>query len=159
MKDLYEILDKIGVKYTKHEHPPVYTCEEADNLRIKLKGASSKHLFLRNKKGNKHYLLIMLSSKRADLKTLAKILNESKLSFASEERLQKHLGLTPGAVSPFGLINNESHDVVVVVDKEVWNHDTLNFHPNVNTATLEISRDDFEKFIKWCGNEMRIEEM
>lgn len=156
MKDIYKILEKIGVSYKKYEHPPVFTCEEADNLRMKLKGASSKNLFLRNKKGSTHYLLIISSSKKSDLKKLANILNESKLGFASEERLKKHLGLTRGAVSPFGLINDENHEVVVVIDEEVWNHEILSFHPNVNTATLELTRDNFEKFLKWCGNEIRI---
>jgi Ala-tRNA(Pro) deacylase len=103
---VYRTLDKLDIPYVRHEHPPVYTVEEAEQHWENITGAHCKNLFLRNKKGNRHYLLVLDSSKRADLKTLEKQLGEDRLSFASPERLMRYLGLEVGAVSPFGLIND-----------------------------------------------------
>ena len=154
MKDIYETLNQLNIEYIKHDHPAVYTCEEAEKYYGNIKGGKSKNLFLRNKKGDKHYLLVMEAEKRVDLKGLGMKLNESKLSFASEERLMKYLGLTKGAVSPFGLINDEGKVVTVVVDNDLMKHDYLHYHPNVNTATLELSREDFKKFLEEMGNKI-----
>ena len=115
-------------------------------------GAHCKNLFLRNKKGDKHYLVICEESKKVDLKELSERLELERLSFASEERLDKYLGLKPGSVSPFGIINDSRREVEVLVDKELADWDKVNFHPNVNTATLTISFKDFEKFINCIGN-------
>jgi Ala-tRNA(Pro) deacylase len=152
--DIYELLQKLDIPYIKHEHPAVYTCEEAEKYYKDIKGGKSKNLFLRNKKSDKFYLVIIESDKKLDLKKLGELLDESKLSFASSEQLMEHLGLAPGSVSPFGLVNNASKDVVVVIDSNLWKYDRLHYHPNTNTATLEISRDDFGKFLKWCGNKI-----
>lgn len=159
MNEIYELLDKLGIEYIRHKHRAVFTCEEADKYCGDIEGASSKNLFIRNRRGNKHYLLIIESSKKADLKKMAEILDESKLSFASEERLNKYLKLTRGAVSPFGLINDKNKEVTVIVDKDLWKSDRLQYHPNVNTETVELSRDDFKNFLDWCGNEIRFEEI
>lgn len=155
MQNIYEILDAIPVSYKKYEHPAVYTCEEADELCPDIAGAKGKNLFLRNRNGNQHYLVVTLADKRVDLKRIAELLQESNLGFASERRLKEYLGLKPGSVSPFGLINDKHHDVIVIVDKDLIKHETLSFHPNVNTATLEISKSDFEKFLDWSKNEVR----
>ncbi len=154
MKDIYKVLDEIGVDYLKREHPAVFTCEEADQYYKDVEGGHSKNLFLRNKKGDTHYLVIIESSKKVDLKDLKEKLGESKLSFASEERLMRFLGLEKGSVSPFGLINDTEHEVVVVMDKDLLKYDKLHYHPNVNTATLEVSLDGFRRFLEWCGNEL-----
>ncbi len=155
MNDIYEILEQLGIQYIRHEHPAVYTCEEADKYYKNIPGGKSKNLFLRNKKGNQYYLLIVEGSKKVDLKKLSDLVSESKLGFASPERMMKYLGLTSGAVSPFGLINDTEKRVIVVIDKNLWKYDRLHFHPNVNTATLELSRDDFQKFLDWRGNEVK----
>ncbi|NLK64828.1 MAG: prolyl-tRNA synthetase associated domain-containing protein [Tissierellia bacterium] len=149
---LYDILNKLAIKYVRYEHEPVYTVEEADNLDIDIPGQHCKNLFLRNKKGNIHYLVIACSKKHIDLKLLSKQIASSGLSFASEERLNKYLGLKAGAVSPFGLINDMERQVIVLIDKDLTDKDTVNFHPNVNTATIGLSYADLEKFIKWHGN-------
>jgi Ala-tRNA(Pro) deacylase len=149
---LYELLDSLGIKYVRYEHKPVYTVEEADNLDIDIPGQHCKNLFLRNKKGNIHYLVLADSKKYIDLKALSKEIGSSGLSFASEERLKKYLGLKTGAVSPFGLINDVEKQVIVLIDKGLTDKDLVNFHPNVNTATIGLSYRDLEKFIKWHGN-------
>jgi Ala-tRNA(Pro) deacylase len=153
-KQAYLVLESLGISFSKHEHPPVFTVEQAEQHWKEIKGAHCKNLFLRNKKGNRHYLVILLSRKSADLKALTRRLGEDRLSFASPERLMKYLGLEPGAVSPFGLINDKNKEVCVVVDEDLKSEAYVNFHPNVNTATLGLSFADFEKFLSWCGSKV-----
>jgi Ala-tRNA(Pro) deacylase len=150
-----EVLDELGIGYTRREHPPVFTVEQAEKQWTDVQGAHCKNLFLRNKKGNRHYLVILLSRKQADLRGLNEKLNEDRLSFASPERLRQYLGLEPGSVSPFGLINDHRKEVIVIVDQDLKNEDRVNFHPNVNTATVGISAADFEKFLGWSGQTVR----
>jgi Ala-tRNA(Pro) deacylase len=152
---IYEVLKKLNIPYTKHEHPPVYTVEQAEQYWEDIEGTHCKNIFLRNKKGKRHYLVILLSSKKADLKALEKQLGEDRLSFASPERLMRYLGLEPGAVSPFGLINDNKKEVQVIIDRDLRRAELVNFHPNVNTATVGIDFTDFEKFLAWCGNRIR----
>lgn len=152
---VYEVLNSLGIPYIRHEHPPVFTVEQAKEHWTHLSGAHCKNLFLRNKKGNRHYLVILLTSKQADLRLLNAKLNEDRLSFGSAERLEKYLGLTPGAVSPFGLINDSQKEVVVIVDRDLKQADRVNFHPNINTVTLGIKTADFERFLASTGNEVR----
>ncbi|PIY07314.1 MAG: prolyl-tRNA editing protein, partial [Bacteroidetes bacterium CG_4_10_14_3_um_filter_31_20] len=111
-----------------------------------------KNLFFRNHKGNKHYLVIFDCSKNLDIHSLEKILKQGKLSFASEQRMKKYLGLLPGSVSPFGLINDIKKEVHLFIDENLKNSKTISFHPNINTASLVITFNDFLKFIKNCGN-------
>jgi len=153
-KKVYEVLGRLGIAYSKLEHPPVFTVEQAEKHWGSITGAHCKNLFLRNKKGNRHYLVILESSKSADLKALTKQLGEDRLSFASPERIMRYLGLEPGAVSPFGLINDNQKEVRVVIDQGLKNADRINFHPNVNTATIGIDFTDFEKFLVWCENNL-----
>lgn len=152
---VYDILDKLCISYDRHEHPPVFTVDQAEQYWGVITGAHCKNLFLRNKKGNRHYLVILESSKQADLKVLTSRLGEDRLSFASPERLLKHLGLGTGAVSPFGLINDMQKEVRVVIDEDLKKAERVNFHPNINTATVGINFDDFERFLAWCGNSIR----
>lgn len=149
---LYEVLKRLGISYIRHEHSPVFTVEEAEKHWENISGAHCKNLFLRNKKGNRHYLVILESSKQADIKALTKKLREDRLSFASAERLVRYLGLETGAVSPFGLINDSKKEVQVVIDQDLKKEARINFHPNVNTATVGVDFKDFEKFLAWCGN-------
>jgi len=149
---VFEVLDGLGIAYIRHEHPPVFTVEQAERHWTGVQGAHCKNLFLRNKKGNRHYLVILLSAKQADLRGLNEKLNEDRLSFGSPERLQKYLGLEPGSVSPFGLVNDHHKEVIVIVDQDLRQAGCVNFHPNVNTATVGISASDFERFLAWTGN-------
>lgn len=156
---IYDILDSLNIKYIKFQHDPVYTVEEVNNLNINIPGMALKNLFLKNKKGNKHYLVIVEESKRVDLKELSLTIKASGLSFASEERLEKHLGLKPGAVTPLGLINDKEKNVEVILDEEIKYADKVSFHPNVNTATILIDYCDFEKYLNWCKNEYKFSKM
>lgn len=151
---VYDTLDSLEIQYTRYEHPPVYTVEEAGKYWQDIEGAHCKNLFLRNNKGNRHYLVVLEQSKSADLKDLSAKLASGKLSFASERRLMEHLGLETGAVSPFGLINDEKKAVTLVLDKSLQKKGSVNFHPNVNTATVNLSYRDFDKFLKHCGNKV-----
>jgi Ala-tRNA(Pro) deacylase len=154
-KKVYDTLEQLDISYTKHEHPPVYTVEEAEQHWETITGAHCKNLFLRNKKGKNHYLVIAKSEKRVDLKALTSRLGEDRLSFASPERMKRYLGLEPGAVSPFGLINDRENQVVVIIDRDLKEASHVNFHPNVNTATVGITFADFEKFLTYCKNPVR----
>ena len=156
---VYEALDSLGIPYTRHEHPPVFTVEQAERHWTDISGAHCKNLFLRNKKGNRHYLVILPSIKQADLRQLNARLNEDRLSFGSAERLRKYLGLEPGSVSPFGLINDSRKAVSVIVDLDLRRAGRVNFHPNVNTVTVGIDMADFERFLAWTGNEIRFFEL
>lgn len=151
MKNIYQILEDLGITYQKYDHPPVYTVEDAEKY-DRGNGGQSKNLFLRNKKGNKHYLVILEASKRLNLKQLESLLEEVNLSFASAERLLKYLGVTPGSVSPFGLIHDTDNTVKVIVDKDLLEYENQSFHPNVNTSTLVIKTPDFQKFLRWTQN-------
>lgn len=151
MKDIFKILEDIGIKYQEYKHPAVYTVEEAEKY-DRGKAGHSKNLFLRNRKGNKHYLVVLDASKRINLKELALLLSESDLSFASPERMIKYLSLTPGSVSPLGLINDNNKEVQVIVDNELLKSENQGFHPNINTSTLVISTDDFKKFLEYTQN-------
>ena len=154
-RKVLETLERLGIAYIRHEHPPVATVEEAEKYWGSIKGTHCKNLFLRNNRGNHHYLVIAAVDKAVDLKRLNAILGEDRLSFASPERLKRWLGLEPGSVSPFGLINDETRHVQVVCDETLKSSPALGFHPNVNTVTLEVTLADFEKFLASRGNAVR----
>ncbi len=154
-KKVYETLDSLGIKYDKYTHPAVNTIAEIEEYDLKGENiAHCKNIFLRNSKGNKHYLVLVESHKKTQTKDLAKQIQSTRLSFASEKRLDKYLGLKPGAVSPFGLINDENKEVELLIDKDLTKKEKITFHPNVNTASVTISYDDFQKYVKWCGNKV-----
>ena len=150
--DVESHLRSLGITFERHDHPPVFTVEEAERHWAGIDATHCKNLFLRNQKGNRHYLVIVRADKRVDLRALADQIGDGKLSFASPERLATHLGVTPGSVSPFGLINDREHQVRVVIDRDLKSSDRLAFHPNVNTATLTLTSSDFERFLSSAGN-------
>ena len=145
-------LEALGIACARHEHPPVPTVEEAEKHWAGIDATHCKNLFLRNQKGNRHYLVVVAHSKKVDLRAVADQIGDGKLSFGSPERLMTHLGLTPGSVSPFGLINDREHAVRVVLDRDLKAASRLSFHPNINTVTLTITAADFVRFLEACGN-------
>jgi Ala-tRNA(Pro) deacylase len=145
--ELYAILSQLGIQYTYHEHPPVPTIEEALKYWSQIDATFCKNLFFRNHKGNKHYLVILRYDRPLDIHDLEKKLKQGKISFASDQRLEKHLGLKAGSVSPFGLIHDHEHQVHVFLDENLRHAEKLAFHPNDNRATLIVSRDELEKFL------------
>lgn len=151
---VYKLLEELKISYKKYEHAPAYTMEDIEELDISIGGEYCKNLFLRNSKGNQHYLVVVNGSKNVDLKKLASEIPSTRLSFASDERLYRYLKLKPGSVSPFGLINDIDKHVEVVIDKDLVGSNLLCFHPNINTATVVISYEDFNKFLQKCKNKL-----
>lgn len=146
----------LGIAQRTYDHPAVFTVEEAKSLRGKLPGGHCKSLFLKDKKGAL-WLAVMLEERRIDLKRLADRLGAARFSFGSAELLEAVLGVTPGSVTPFALINDrEAHRVQPVLDEEMLRHDPLNYHPLINTKTTAVSPTDLLKFIRDCGHEPRI---
>ncbi len=152
---VYTALKELGIDYEKHEHPPVYTVAEAQEHWEDIRGSHVKNLFMRDEKGKKHFLVIMPHDKKLDMKDLQQKMGTSKLSFASERRLEKYLGLTTGSVSLFGILNDEDNEVEVIIDSDLLEGELINFHPNVNTATLTISTGDMKRFLEENGNRVR----
>ena len=152
--ELYAYLDGMGISYEVEEHAPVFTIDEMRELGIK--GSVCKNLFLRDAKGRQHFLVVLPGDRQADLGALAAALGSSKLSFASEERLMKHLGLTKGSVTPLAVIQDPDHTVQVLLDESLTGMDRLGVHPLVNTATLWISGADLLRFVRSCGNPDKI---
>ncbi len=150
---IHQILDDIGIAYQQYDHPPVFTVEEAAKYDRGHAG-HSKNLFLRNKKGNRHFLVVLGADKQVNIRDIADAVGENNLGFASPERLLKYLGLTPGSVSPFGLVNDTAKGVEVIVDNELLKSDNQGFHPNINTSTLILSTEDFKKFLSSTGNKV-----
>jgi len=150
-----QYLGGLGIAFTRHEHPPVATVAEAEIHWAGIDALHAKNLFLRNQKGNRHFLVVLEFSRRADLAALGDLFGERKLGFASSERLLTHLGLTPGSVSPFGLINDREHRVEVAIDAAIRDAARVAFHPNVNTATLVLSGTDFQRYLAAVGHAVR----
>ena len=159
MTDIYEFLDTIGVSYERFDHPAVYTVSEAKKLSPKMEGASTKNLFLRDKKGIRHFLVIVPQDKQVDLKELSSILEASRLSFESPDRLKKYLGIEPGSVSILALVNDPKKTVEVFVDNELWNAEIILCHPLVNTSTLAITRDGIKQFLEKTGHNLMLVEI
>jgi Ala-tRNA(Pro) deacylase len=155
-EQVYQKLAELGIAYERYEHPPVPTVEDAEKYWAGIDATHCKNLFLRNQKGNRHYLVVLLHAKKADLRAVADQIGDGKLSFASPERLLTHLGLAPGSVSPFGLINDRAHAVRVVLDRDLKSAERVSFHPNINTRTLVLARADFDKFLAACGNPVQV---
>jgi Ala-tRNA(Pro) deacylase len=152
---VYEVLDSMGIHYEKYEHPPVFTGDEAAEHWGPIPATRVKNLFLRNKKGDRHYLVILEISKQADLRQLVQVIGDDRLSFGSADRLMAQLGVTPGSVSPFGLIHDGSAGLQVIVDEDLRRAERLIFHPNINTASVTISVADFERFLGSRPNRVR----
>jgi Ala-tRNA(Pro) deacylase len=153
---VYAALDALGITYDRHAHPAVFTAEDASKYWDPIPGTQCKNLFLRNKKGDRHYLVVVEIGKRVDLKDLVKIVGDDRLSFGSPERLMAKLGLTPGSVSPFGLIHDADASVRVLIDQDLRGAERLIFHPNINTASVVVSWGDLERFLATRRNSVRI---
>lgn len=152
-ENVFEYLRNLGIDFKCLEHPATPTVEIAMQYWKSVPHVQHcKNLFLRNHKGNRHYLVIIPWSKKLDTHALERLIGESRLSFASEKRMNKYLGVTPGSVSLFGLINDSDNAVKLILDKELQNVAQISFHPNDNTASLIISHHGMMKFLENCGN-------
>lgn len=145
-------LKTLNIPYTLVEHPAVYTIAEMESLGLAGIEYVVKNLFLRDDKKQNYYLVVLQKDKSANLKELQHTLQSRRLTFASEEDLQTILGLTKGAVTPMGILNDVQHKVTVVLDKDVQAQNKVGIHPNVNTATIWLTPKDLEKVINEQGN-------
>jgi Ala-tRNA(Pro) deacylase len=153
--DLFKRLAELGIATHTIEHEPVFTVAESDKLERELPGADTKNLFLRDDRGTL-FLVIAKTTTRVDLKGLARTLGAGRFSFGKPELLMATLGVPPGSVTAFALVNDTERQVRVVFDRELMLHETINCHPLENIATTSIARDDLLRFIRACGHEPRI---
>ncbi len=154
-EDLLARLAGLGIETETVEHPAVFTVAESSVLERRLPGGHTKNLFLKDRK-DRLFLVVALGHARIDLKTLHNRLGCERLSFGRPELLTEVLGVPPGSVTPFALINDTARRVTVILDADMMLHERLNYHPLVNTATTNIVRDDLLRFIRSCGHEPRI---
>lgn len=148
--DLFAFFDAHGITHSTTRHRPVFTVEEGADLKAQMPGGHSKNLFLKDKKGA-IFLLCALTDTQIDLNAVSKVLGAGRFSFGSAERLMEHLGVTPGSVTLFALINDPGRRVTLVLDEAFFAHDPVNFHPLRNDATTAISPADMLKFIHALG--------
>ena len=146
------VLKNLDIDFQIFEHPPLPTIEIALEYWKHINARHCKNLFFRNHKGDQHYLVILDYLQELNIHDLEKRLKHGKLSFASDSRLEKYLGIKAGSVSPFGLINDTSNHVRLFIDETLRNSEFISFHPNENTSTIVLGYCDFEKFLKWTGN-------
>ncbi len=146
-RELLSRLESLGIDAHTFSHPAVYTVEEAKEKRGPLDGAHTKNLFVRDKKGAM-WLIVALEDRAVDLKALARTLGHRGFSFGSEARLMGYLGVTPGAVTPFGVVNDHSGAVRVALDRGLLDHDVWNFHPLDNGMTTRLRGADMLRFLE-----------
>ena len=149
---LYQLLNELDISYDYYAHPEASTVEEAAKYWKDLDAMHCKNLFFRNHKGNQHYLVILDYRQTLNIRDLEQRLKQGKLTFASPKRLMKYLGLTPGSVTPFGLINDSARHVHLFLDERLKHADHISFHPCINTASLVIAYSDFLRFLEHQGN-------
>ena len=153
------ILAELEIDYTLHEHEAVFTIAQSEKHWADMKGKHCKNLFLRDRKGNQHYLVVLQHDAKVSLKVLGNLVGNQRLSFASAGRLSRYLGVQAGSVSPFGLLNDSENHVMVLIDKRLQAAEKVNFHPNVNTASITMSFGDFEKYLEFAGNKFQLIEV
>ena len=149
---VFDYLDAHSIRYEWYEHPEAPTIEIAREHWRNDGSTHCKNLFFRNHKGNRHYLVVFDSEQTMAIHDLEQRLHQGKLSFASEQRMEKWLGLKPGSVSPFGLVNDEENHVHLFLDANLREQESLSFHPNDNTATVVISQEMFQRYLAAVGN-------
>jgi len=151
---LYALLDELNIPYDYYEHPAVPTIEEAMPYWKDIEATHCKNLFFRNHKGNRHYLVVFDHRKTLNVKTLESMLHQGKLSFASEVRMAKYLGVKPGSVTPLALINDTGNHVKLFIDADIQKGNKVSFHPCINTASIVITIDDLIKFLNHTQTEV-----
>ena len=158
--DIYQFLEAHRIEYQRFDHPPVFTVADVHRLTPDLPGAGTKNLFFRDKKGTRHFLVVVPDDKRVDLKKLPSCLESARVSFGSPRRLKENLGIEPWSVSLLSIFNDRDHQkVVVFIDSGLWKADAFQFHPLVNTSTLVISKDGIQQFLSATGHQWKVLEV
>lgn len=149
--DLIALLDRLGVAHATRDHPPVFTVEDGAEIKAAMPGGHSKNLFLKDRRGGL-WLVCALGETQIDLSALAKTLGAQRFSFGSAELMREALGVTPGAVTVFALMNDRLNRVSLVLDEALMTHDPVNFHPLTNDATTAVSPDGLRAFLTETGH-------
>ncbi|MBU0583795.1 MAG: prolyl-tRNA synthetase associated domain-containing protein [Alphaproteobacteria bacterium] len=151
--DLFAFLDELGIAVSTVSHPPLFTVADSQALRGEISGGHTKNLFLKDKKDN-FFLVTAEEDAEIDLKQIHQLIGAaSRVSFGKPEALLQHLGVTPGAVTPFGLLNDPSATVRFVIDEALMRHAVINAHPLTNEATTSIAAADLLRFVRATGRE------
>lgn len=155
--DVLDYLKKHDISFVEHRHSAVFTVEEAKNdpIHTKIEGIHSKNLFLKNRKSTRFFLVVMPANKPFHISEFENIVND-KIKFGNEQNLKELLGVSAGAVSPFGLLNDTEHIVELFIDEEIWNAKIVSFHPNDNSKTLELQGKDFQTYVDSLKNPLRV---
>ncbi len=154
--DLFAFLDGLGIAVTTKYHPPVFTVEESKALRDAIPGGHTKNLFLKDKKG-RYFLLTVGEDAVIDLKTVHTLIGASgRVSFGKPDQLMEYLGVIPGAVTAFGVINDSGNAVTLIFDEALMAHDVINAHPLTNDATTSIASEDMKRFVEATGHDLHI---
>lgn len=153
--DVTARLESLNIPYTLYEHEPVFTVEDGLHLHAIIPGGHCKNLFLKDKKGQR-WLISAIETTQIDLKATPKLINSDRLSFGSPERLWESLKVKPGSVTPFALINDTTHHVRVILDKNLFDYDQVNFHPLRNDKSIALSPHDVVRYIESCGHTPQI---
>jgi Ala-tRNA(Pro) deacylase len=151
-QDLFALFDRSGIAHATHEHPPVFRVDEGHEIKAALPGGHTKNLFLKDDRGQ-IWLISALGETRIDLKALPKVIGSGRLSFGKPELMEEVLGVTPGSVTAFALINDVDRRVRFVLDEALMAHELINFHPLANDATTAVSREGFLRFLDTLGIE------
>ena len=155
-QEIKAFLDGKKIAYEWAEHEAVYTIEDMVKLGLEDMQDVAKNLFLRDAKGKRHFLVVVREDKKVDLKRLGELIGCSRLSFASEERLEKYLGLKKGSVTPLGVLNDEDRVVEVFFDEDFCKMKKIGVHPNENTASVFLPVDELLNIIREHGNSLEI---
>ncbi len=154
---VYKVLKELNIEYSLFEHEPIFTVEAAKELDEKIGVEICKNLFLSTNHGENHYLLTMVGGKRFNTGKVSKQLQVPRLTFAEAEKMEEYLDITPGSVSPLGLLNDKGNNVKFIIDSDVLSMDKISIHPCVNTATLLIdTKDLIEKILPFCGHDVTV---
>jgi Ala-tRNA(Pro) deacylase len=158
-ESLKQWLTDHDINYILHTHKAVFTVPEAKEHSGHIPGAHCKNLFLKNKKNGQLYLVTIPYDKKLDLNQFRRSVGAPKIRFAGAEDLLETMGITPGAVSPIGLVNDVENKVIFIIDKEIWDANEVCCHPNINTETLQIPGKDFQKLIKATCTSMEVKSL
>lgn len=154
--DLQNFLAVNQIEYVLHQHPAVFSTEEVIKNFVNIPGIACKNLFLCDKNESRYFLLVIPLSRKADLSGFAKLVGVDKVTFASHESLKEKLGLEPGSVSLTGILHDQHNEVAIYISRELFDAEKVNFHPNINTASLELTREMFHKFLQAMGRQYTV---
>lgn len=152
---LFDMFKDYQIKYDLYTHAPLFTAEDSSKLHIKIKGADSKNLFLRDKK-KKYFLVSVLDGKRVDLKVLSRNFGAGHFSFGNADELSAMLGVIPGSVTPYGLVNDRNQQVTFLLDKDLLQDEFVNFHPLRNDMTVSVKPSQFLHFLEKIGRNLQV---